>query len=560
MLALIPVAPFALTRSQDVYVSVHIEPILEFDEVGPFHDGVATARIGDKWGVIDKTGKVIVPIEYGWIYNFSEGLALANKDGKFVSDTMEGTGVVGGTWGFIDKTGNAVIPFGNDFEYGSSSFYNGMAAVKKGDKWGYIDKTGKVVLPIIYEWAYNFSEGYGVVRKGYRPNPQYIFIDTEGNEVLALEYSNLDTLSDGLAVACVGWGRDAKYGYVDKTGNVVIPFEYDYTTPFSEGLAIVGKIEGTSQIIDKTGKTVATLDALYFAPSKFVEGFAIIITTDYEHYRDWKYGLIDTAGKAIVPLGDYDRIYDFSEGFARVSKGLGKSGFIDKAGNVAVPLMYTIARDFNDGLAAVTVGLEPNRKWAILELTNEETLLDASEWARKGIRSAFLKGFVPHDLRSNYDSIITRAEFCRMAVMWLEYRLGKNIDSILAENGVSRDLNAFSDTTDPDILAAYALGITNGTRVPTATLPGLFTPNGQFSREQAAAMILNTCRAAGMDTTNIGTTDFTDIGAASSWAVEGINYVRNAGIMQGTNTNPPQFSPKSIYTREQSILTFDNIK
>jgi len=558
-LTLIPVAPIASAQPQGVYVNVFVEQILGFDEIGTFKDGVAPVCIGDKWGVIDRTGEIVVPIEYGWIYAFSEGLALANKGGKFVSSTMEGTGIIGGTWGFIDKTGNAVIPFGTDFEDGSKSFHNGMAAVKKGDKWGYIDKTGKVVLPIVYEWAYDFSEGYGVVRKGYRPNPKYIFIDVNGNQVLALEYSFVDTLSDGLAVACKGWGGDAKYGYIDKTGNMVIPFEYDYTTPFSDGFAIVGKIDGTSQIIDKAGKVVATLDHLYYAPSKFIEDLAVVITTDYEQYSDRKYGIIDTTGKPIVPLGHYHWINDFSEGLARVSNGLGKDGFIDKTGNVVVPLKYTIVRNFSEGIAAVTIGTEPNRKWAILELTNEAAVPGASGWASEGIRKAIAKGFVPQDLQSDYKNVITRAEFCRMAVKWLECRLDKDIASILADNGVSRNPNAFRDTNDPDILAAYALGITNGTQAPTATAPGLFTPNGQFSREQAATMIRNTCRVAGMDISNIVPAGFTDIDVASGWAVDGINYVRNAGIMQGTSANPPLFSPKATYTREQSIVTFNNI-
>lgn len=184
----------------------------------------------------------------------------------------------------------------------------------------------------------------------------------------------------------------------------------------------------------------------------------------------------------------------------------------------------------------------------------------ASPWAREGIVSAFAKGFIPTDLQSSYTNVITRQEFCRMAVKWLEYKLEKGIDAILAEKGLSRNPNAFSDTQDPDILAAYALGITSGTTSPTAAKPGMFTPNGEFSREQAATMIRLTCKAAGMDVSNITPAGFEDIGNASSWAVDGINFCYASGIMTGTNTSPLQFSPKMTYTREQSIVTFNNIK
>jgi hypothetical protein len=186
----------------------------------------------------------------------------------------------------------------------------------------------------------------------------------------------------------------------------------------------------------------------------------------------------------------------------------------------------------------------------------------ASSWAKEGITAAIGKGFVPADIQGSYTNVITRAEFCRMAVKWLEYRLGKNIDTIVAENGdPARMGHTFSDTTDPAILAAYRLGVTGGTSAPADGKPGTFNPSGQFSREQAATMIRNTCRAAGMDISNTASAGFNDIGTASSWAVDSINYVRNAGIMSGTGTaDNPMFSPQNNYTREQSIITFNNLK
>ena len=181
-----------------------------------------------------------------------------------------------------------------------------------------------------------------------------------------------------------------------------------------------------------------------------------------------------------------------------------------------------------------------------------DPLASASSWAREGITAAIDKGFVPEEIQNNYKSVITRAEFCRMAVKWLEYRLGKSIDEILADQGLARDPNAFTDTDDPIVLAAFALGVTNGTG------HNLFSPNGEFSREQAATMIRNTCKAAGMDVTNTADAGFADIGAAGSWAVGAINFVGNHGIMSGTGHG--NFSPKMTYTREQSIVTFHNIE
>ena len=183
----------------------------------------------------------------------------------------------------------------------------------------------------------------------------------------------------------------------------------------------------------------------------------------------------------------------------------------------------------------------------------------AADWAHVEISSAVDKGFVPEDIQDKYSDVITRQEFCRMAVMFVEYSLGKDINTILAEKGLSINKNAFSDTDNEYILAAAALGITYGTRAPTATEPGLFSPNGQFSRQEAATMIMRVCRIIGMDVENPPVSDFVDMDKADSWAHQGINFVRANGIMNGTSVEPPIFSPKSTYTRQQSIITFDRI-
>ena len=101
------------------------------------------------------------------------------------------------------------------------------------------------------------------------------------------------------------------------------------------------------------------------------------------------------------------------------------------------------------------------------------------------------------------------------------------------------------------ILAAYALDITSGVG------NNLFNPNGEFSREQAATMIMSTCRAAGADIANPPASGFADWANVSSWARNGVNFVFANGIMQGVGNN--NFGPKQTYTRQESIVTFNNI-
>lgn len=187
----------------------------------------------------------------------------------------------------------------------------------------------------------------------------------------------------------------------------------------------------------------------------------------------------------------------------------------------------------------------------------EDPMLTADEWARDGIASAVGKGFVPTDLQHNYRSVITRQEFCRMAVSWLEYAMGSGIDDILAQRGVSRNPNAFRDTGDPDILAAFALGITDGTVSPTAAEPGIFTPDGLFTRQEAATMLYRVCLVYGAQAGSRPGPIWRDMEQVADWARDGVNFCGAYGLMKGVSGGPPLFSPSGVYTRQESILVFD---
>ena len=59
-------------------------------------------------------------------------------------------------YGFIDSTGKIVIPVEYDFAWG---FAGGLAPAWKGQQAGYIDRSGKFVIPAQFEYARGFSQG-----------------------------------------------------------------------------------------------------------------------------------------------------------------------------------------------------------------------------------------------------------------------------------------------------------------------------------------------------------------------------------------------------------------
>jgi len=203
-----------------------------------------------------------------------------------------------------------------------------------------------------------------------------------------------------------------------------------------------------------------------------------------------------------------------------------------------------------------------NEKWlkflkgAYQEAPNLDT---ADTWAQAEITSAVSKGFVPTELQNNYKNVISREQFCQMAVMYLEYATGKKIDTILSGKGLTVDPDAFADTKNEYILAAYALGITNGSGKNEAGAD-VFVPKGSITREMAATMLTRLSKVLGKDTENAADAGYTDINEASDWAVNSINFCYANSVMNGTSQTPLKFSPKETYTIQQSIATFDRMK
>jgi WG containing repeat len=175
------------------FIDVTGKEVAEFiyDSTSDFHEGMARIILNGKVGFVGGDLRLVVPPEYDNAEQFSEGLAPVNK-GAVGRQIWEKSG---GKWGFIDKTGSVVIPI--EYDGVNLGFSEGLAGVNKGavnailqpnpesgGKWGFIDKTGNVVIPIIYDvakdTAFQFREtGQAKVRlKG-----KNIFINRQGQQV-----------------------------------------------------------------------------------------------------------------------------------------------------------------------------------------------------------------------------------------------------------------------------------------------------------------------------------------------------------------------------------------
>lgn len=192
---------------------------IKYDEIERPQSYYAVVGQQKRYGLVDDTGKEILPIKYAKIFMLPGGFG---KDGVIkVANTVNNYEY--GDFNYVNKSGKLI----SSITYEDAiSFSEGLAAVKKNGKWGFIDNTGKTVIALQYEDALPFSEGLATVKQ----NGKWGFIDKTGKTVLGFNYESARNFYNNLAPVQLKSGffsKKAKWGFIDKTGKTVIAFNYD---------------------------------------------------------------------------------------------------------------------------------------------------------------------------------------------------------------------------------------------------------------------------------------------------------------------------------------------
>jgi len=134
----------------------------QFDDAGMFAEGAAVVRRASKSTYIRRDGKPLTELHFDRAETFCYGRAAV---------------LSGNRWGVLDSLGNLIVPF--QFEEISSQYSEGLAAAKRDGKWGFIDLCGDWVIQPIYDTANNFTHGLAIV---YQDKMQTLcIIDPLGN-------------------------------------------------------------------------------------------------------------------------------------------------------------------------------------------------------------------------------------------------------------------------------------------------------------------------------------------------------------------------------------------
>jgi hypothetical protein len=310
---------------------------LSFSGAEDFSEGLASVSIGkesvQKEGYIDRSGRLVIRARYYHAGDFSEGLAPVAFKTRHTRPCVDCTNYDWRMkWGFIDKTGRLIIkPNFRD----ARLFHEGLAAVQDDSgKWGFIDHSGKLVIPCTLEYVTYFFEGLAAVKQG----EAWGYIDISGKWQVEPRFTSAQRFREGVALARTGGSVEEKVC----------------------GLPCPPPRGGNWALIGKDGQPLAQLNAYAIIGSLSEDLIPYFSDPD-------NCGYMDSRGYTVI-VPETRICSDFSEGLARIDyDGSGNPHYIDHQGRTVFATPFDRAEDFRNGLARVGEWWDDDKPWGYID-------------------------------------------------------------------------------------------------------------------------------------------------------------------------------------------------
>ncbi|WP_418926159.1 WG repeat-containing protein [Dialister hominis] len=291
-------AAAALTLSANVYAAETPQPSEALSPV-PFAAGVEK---DGKWGALDASGKVVIPLSY-------------DKEAVSLSDSED-----------------------QEADLASQAGRDNLIEVSKGKLRGFYNREGKVIVPVSYESRSVWKDNALAVKL---PDSKIRFYREDGTVISDHMYDQVSDFQGGSAIVKL----DGKYGYLFYDGKEIAPL-YQEARWFAEGLAPV-KMDGKWGVINQTGAVVIEPSYKDSGPS-FSSGLLAVKN------KENLWGFINKENTPVVPFSYEEAVPVFSEHLTAVKNKEGLWGFINDEGTVAVkPQFKRVMTEFSEDLAGV---------------------------------------------------------------------------------------------------------------------------------------------------------------------------------------------------------------
>lgn len=350
-----------LPDEQDTVINRPDEYYYSFDDsilyrLGPFREGLARIKFGDKYGYIDIDGNIAIAPQYYNAGNFSNNRAwVKNNEGKY---------------GYIDNNGNMVTKFiydiVNDFSEDRASV--GLLINNKA-KFGFIDNEGNYIIEPAYSKVTAYSQGLASVQ-----NNNTCFIVNKDGEFIS-KHENVSYFSGYIdSVAYMKIMVDdykTEETLININGDVIINLSNVTNHGISEDLIKTSK-NNEVMFINYSGEEIVQSNQELEYENLFSEGMLVISKTmsTSQSTNDKLYGYMNKLGSIIIEP-KYLYACDFTEGLAVVKDKNNKFGYIDMQGNYVIPPIYEEASSFSEGLASVMQIIGEERSHMYIDHTGE---------------------------------------------------------------------------------------------------------------------------------------------------------------------------------------------
>ena len=325
-------------------------------------DGIQTTREGDRYGFKRDDGTVVAPNIYLHVGEFKDGYCRV-----WLEDTL---------CGILSASGEVVVPCLYDNAELPSC---GRSLVVKNGRYGFSDLRGHLVIPTVFPHAYPFSCNRAAVTVAI---DSFFFaatyLDTLGNILFEPLYEMAMPFADGYAPV----KRYQRWGLIDTLGHLVLPHRYEQITFPEKGIFFAGDNYGMALFALSGEKAEQKTEPHYFAITAPIDNRVGVTRNGKQGFLDFQgreiipciydeigafkmgrtlarlenhYGIIDTLGAVVLPI-EYDNNttkgnkYVYYDSLALIEQN-GKLGYVDLEGNIVIPLNFTEAYHFSQGLA-----------------------------------------------------------------------------------------------------------------------------------------------------------------------------------------------------------------
>lgn len=304
-----------------------------YDEIVVSDGNFFEVRIGEKWGLLDASGKEILSAEFG---SREESGFSIDTENKRISAYKRGG------WGVTDLNGKIILPFQyadpdrlttNPFGFVGTASKENIVKDQKSDKVGLIGRNGQWLIPMGEFDELGVSNSFVSGGRTYIPvrkNRNWGVYDVYAQK-LVIPCKIKHSLKSGLEsdhIAYVDYDKD-KWGIIlYKDAKVYEPGQYEYHDfDVETGLLVYGvnKLKG---LMDLNGRIVV--------PAKYTD-----ISYEYDEglyvvESESGAGYIDRTGKVVIPLKYYRKYLNgIVNGLVLFSLN-GKSVLVDKKGKIVL--------------------------------------------------------------------------------------------------------------------------------------------------------------------------------------------------------------------------------